>query len=256
MIVLILFTICQFTLLIMNHMLFQGIPSAWNQIGIPVVAISFFTEAVLVINSYRNSKNKVLEQKKERLEHELNRMKMEEESAEVQAERLNKRREDLLRIVKEAENDLHTEDRGSAAAKLQKEIEKNQAGQYCSNMILNVLLEEYEIRCQKVKIRLSVDAHVGELPGISRIHQCSILSNLMNNAMEAVEYLPESEMDPDRYPCEGRLSRDCCGKSVCGEVSRNGKRRRARIWQQDPSGDRKDVWRKLQCEDRQGEKDI
>lgn len=193
MIVLILFTICQFTLLIMNHMLFQGIPSAWNQIGIPVVAISFFTEAVLVINSYRNSKNKVLEQKKERLEHELNRMKMEEESAEVQAERLNKRREDLLRIVKEAENDLHTEDRGSAAAKLQKEIEKNQAGQYCSNMILNVLLEEYEIRCQKVKIRLSVDAHVGELPGISRIHQCSILSNLMNNAMEAVEYLPESE---------------------------------------------------------------
>ena len=79
MIVLILFTICQFTLLIMNHMLFQGIPSAWNQIGIPVVAISFFTEAVLVINGYRNSKNKVLEQKKERLEHELNRMKMEEE---------------------------------------------------------------------------------------------------------------------------------------------------------------------------------
>ena len=180
MIVLILFTICQFTLLIMNHMLFQGIPSAWNQIGIPVVAISFFTEAVLVVNGYRNSKNKVLEQKKERLEHELNRKKMEEESAEVQAERLNKR------IVKEAENDLHTEDRGSAAAKLQKEIEKNQAGQYCSNMILNVLLEEYEIRCQKVKIRLSVDAHVGELPGILRIH-------LMNNAMEAVEYLPESE---------------------------------------------------------------
>ena len=195
MIVLILFTICQFTLLIMNHMLFQGIPSAWNQIGIPVVAISFFTEAVLVINSYRNSKNKVLEQKKERLEHELNRMKMEEESAEVQAERLNKRREDLLRIVKEAENDLHTEDRGSAAAKLQKEIEKNRTGQYCSNTILNVLLEEYEIRCQKVKIRLSVDAHVGELPGISKLHQCSILSNLMNNAMEAVGYLPENERE-------------------------------------------------------------
>ena len=120
---------------------------------------------------------------------------MEEESAEVQAERLNKRREDLLRIVKEAENDLHTEDRGSAAAKLQKEIEKNRTGQYCSNMILNVLLEEYEIRCQKVKIRLSVDAHVGGLPGISRIHQCSILSNLMNNAMEAVGYLPENKRE-------------------------------------------------------------
>ena len=76
-------------------------------------------------------------------------MKMEEESAEVQAERLNKRREDLLRIVKEAENDLHTEDGGSAAAKLQKgRSRKNQAGQYCSNMILNVL-EEYEIRCQR-----------------------------------------------------------------------------------------------------------
>ena len=64
MIVLILFTICQFTLLIMNHMLFQGIPSAWNQIGIPVVAISFFTEAVLVINSYRNRKIRCWSRKK------------------------------------------------------------------------------------------------------------------------------------------------------------------------------------------------
>ncbi len=193
MIVLIFFTICQFTILVMNHMIFQGIPSAWNKMGIPVVAISFITEVVLIVNGYRNSKNKVLKQEIERLEHELNRKKMEEESAQVQAERLNKRREDLLRIVKEAENDLHTENRESAAAKLQKEIEENRAGQYCSNMILNVLLEEYEIKCQKVNIRLSVDAHVGELPGISRIHQCSILSNLMNNAMEAVGYLPESE---------------------------------------------------------------
>lgn len=216
MIVLILFTICQFTLLIMNHMLFQGIPSAWNQIGIPVVAISFFTEAVLVINGYRNSKNKVLEQKKERLEHELNRMKMEEESAEVQAERLNKRREDLLRIVKEAENDLHTEDRGSAAAKLQKEIEKNRTGQYCSNMILNVLLEEYEIRCQKVKIRLSVDAHVGGASG-------NFKDPPVQHSFESHEQCHggggissgKCEMDPGRYPGEGRLSRDCSGKSVC-----------------------------------------
>ena len=53
----------------------------------------------------------------------------------------------------------------------------------------------YEIRCQKVKIRLSVDAHVGELPEISKIQQCSILSNLMNNAMEAVGYLPEKERE-------------------------------------------------------------
>ena len=65
MIVLILFTICQFTLLIMNHMLFQGIPSAWNQIGIPVVAISFFTEAVLGYKTVTGTvKNKVLEQEK------------------------------------------------------------------------------------------------------------------------------------------------------------------------------------------------
>ena len=193
MIVLIFFTICQGTLLVMNYMLFPGIPSVWNQIGIPAAAISLFTEMALIVNCYRNSKNKILEQEKERLELELNREKLEVESAQMQSERLNRRREDLLRIVKAAENDLHTEERGSAAEKIRKEIEKNRAGQYCANMILNVLLEEYEIRCQKVKIRLSVDAHVGELPGISMIHQCSILSNLMNNAMEAVEYLPESE---------------------------------------------------------------
>lgn len=192
MIVLIFFTICQGTLLVMNYMLFPGLPSVWNQIGIPAAAISLFTEMALIVNCYRNSKNKVLEQEKERLELELDREKLETESAQMQSERLNRRREDLLRIVKAAENDLHTEERGSAAEKIRKEIEKNRAGQYCANMILNVLLEEYEIRCQKMNIRLSVDTLVGELPGISRLHQCSILSNLMNNAMEAVEYLPES----------------------------------------------------------------
>ena len=181
MIVLILFTICQGTLLVMNYMLFPGIPSVWNQIGIPVVAISLFTEMALIVNCYRNSKNKILEQEKER--------------AQMQSERLNRPREDLLRIVKAAESDLHTEERGSAAEKIRKEIEKNRAGQYCANMILNVLLEEYEIRCQKRNIRLSVDTLVGELPGISRLHQCSILSNLMNNAMEAVGYLPENKRE-------------------------------------------------------------
>ncbi len=195
MIVLIFFTICQGTLLVMNYMLFPGIPSVWNQIGIPAAAISLFTEMALIVNCYRNSKNKILEQEKERLELELNREKLEVESAQMQSERLNRRREDLLRIVKAAENDLHTEERGSAAEKIRKEIEKNRAGQYCANMILNVLLEEYEIRCQKMNIRLSVDALVGELPGISRLHQCSILSNLMNNAMEAVGYLPENKRE-------------------------------------------------------------
>lgn len=195
MIVLILFTVCQGTLLVMNYMLFPGIPSVWNQIGIPVVAISLFTEMALIVNCYRNSKNKILEQEKERLELELDREKLEVESAQMQSERLNRRREDLLRIVKAAENDLHTEEQGSAAEKIRKEIEKNRAGQYCANMILNVLLEEYEIRCQKRNIRLSVDTLVGELPGISRLHQCSILSNLMNNAMEAVGYLPENKRE-------------------------------------------------------------
>ena len=46
-----------------------------------------------------------------------------------------------------------------------------------------------------MNIRLSVDTLVGELPGISRLHQCSILSNLMNNAMEAVGYLPENKRE-------------------------------------------------------------
>ncbi len=195
MIVLIFFTICQCTLLVMNYMLFPGTPSVWNQIGIPAAAISLFTEMAVVVNCYRNSKNKVLEQEKERLELELNRERLEAESAQMQSERLNRRREDLLRIVKEAENDLHTEERGSAAEKIRKKIEKNRAGQYCANMILNVLLEEYEIRCQKRNIRLSVDTLVGELPEISKLHQCSILSNLMNNAMEAVGYLPENERE-------------------------------------------------------------
>ena len=68
----------------------------------------------------------------------------------------------------------------------QKEIERQVPKHYCGNTILNVLLEEKEIQCRRRKIKLEIKPiYVSELPGISRIHLCSVLSNLLDNAIEA-----------------------------------------------------------------------
>ena len=191
--VLVIFTICQFALLIMNQRLFGIRTSGWNEMGIPVFVFSIVTEVVLIINCYKNSKNKVLEQEKERLEYELEMKKLEEDSANMQAERLRGRREKLVQLVRDMRLDAEKGKQEFSAETIRTMMEENREKRYCANMILNVMLEEYEIRCKKSEISFEVQAIVGELPGISKIHLCSVLSNLMNNAIEAVSCLPAEE---------------------------------------------------------------
>lgn len=87
----------------------------------------------------------------------------------------------------------------SQKAKIQKticemvEMEVAAAGErtYCDNLIVNALLEEKAKACSREAIDLNVRIRLGEETGISRLHWCSIFTNLLDNAIHACGKLEE-----------------------------------------------------------------
>lgn len=64
---------------------------------------------------------------------------------------------------------------------------------YCKNEMLNSVLSTYNMRFTERKIHWEVQAAIGEKLPCSEMMFCAILSNVLENAMHAVQQLPEKE---------------------------------------------------------------
>ena len=58
---------------------------------------------------------------------------------------------------------------------------------YCANPSVNALLTEKQAQCRARNLRLEVTLNLPENPSVTSIHLCSILSNLLDNAMNGAE---------------------------------------------------------------------
>lgn len=63
--------------------------------------------------------------------------------------------------------------------------------QYCSDAVINALIDSYAERCAKLAIRFDVEIAIPESPGVPNYDLCIILGNLLENAVEACERLPQ-----------------------------------------------------------------
>ena len=182
MILLLCYTVCQMTLLILNHGYFLKYQTPWNPQELVGIGVSLLVEGFLVWNAYKNYKGKERERQIEELKYATRLEQVERHSRMAQEENLRQKTMDFQKQIREARQSIRE----------QKEIERQVPKHYCGNTILNVLLEEKEIQCRRRKIKLEIEPiYVSELPGISRIHLCSVLSNLLDNAIEAVSCLEE-----------------------------------------------------------------
>ena len=64
---------------------------------------------------------------------------------------------------------------------------------YCKNEMLNSVLSTYNTRFEERKIRWEVQVTIGEKLPCSEMMFCAILSNVLENAMHAVQQLPEKD---------------------------------------------------------------
>jgi len=86
-----------------------------------------------------------------------------------------------------AEN--HTEEALNYIAKINKAVEAIQIKQYCENTSVNLILSTYVTKAKKNHIDIDVDAIIPMATDISSIDVCVILSNAIENAINACNKL-------------------------------------------------------------------
>lgn len=141
--------------------------------------------------------------KKEKLEKELERVRY---LNEIESERnsiMEKRQKELVEMKNSFEkrisaiNDsLASGDRERAELdidKLQEDLERSKPNTYCKHAVVNAVLSEKEKVCSELGFSLDTDLMIPAKINVEPLNVCSIFSNLLDNAIEAVEVLPESE---------------------------------------------------------------
>lgn len=75
----------------------------------------------------------------------------------------------------------------TAADELKEKVQRAAGGEkeYCANSVVNAVMTEKAKECRKYGITLKTDLRIGEMQHISLLHQCSLFSNLMDNAIHA-----------------------------------------------------------------------
>lgn len=61
---------------------------------------------------------------------------------------------------------------------------------YCFNPLINAVIADKAKECSSNKILLETNLEIGEIKQISLLHQCSLFSNLMDNAIHAASSFP------------------------------------------------------------------
>lgn len=96
--------------------------------------------------------------------------------------------------------------------------------QYSDNRILDSMFQEFAALCRNRGIRFEASVHIEQNFGLTDIDFCTVFSNILNNAMEAVQKLPE---DHDRFICvegkrKGKWNVVVCRNSFDGIIKKDG----------------------------------
>lgn len=107
------------------------------------------------------------------------------------------RREELAKIRHDFNNQLATirllmqagegTDAQRMLDRLSADLDATRENVYCAVPVVNAVLAEKEALCRKKGITLHTELTLGEMPGIEPLHLCSVLSNLLDNAIHGCE---------------------------------------------------------------------
>jgi len=156
--------------------------------------IGFTANLVLLRILFSNTEKKALESRLLKLEqiHEMERARF--ESIETRQYELAKVRHDfnnqLITAYRLVEQKKHAEAAGMLDA-LTNELEDTKENFYCANNVVNAVLDEKQTACEMAGVTLDVNIVLSEDCGIDALHLCSVFSNLLDNALNACQNIPD-----------------------------------------------------------------
>lgn len=167
-----------------------------DTLGIIGIVLSIIADIVLLYVLIHGAK-------KEKLEKELEKVRYLNEIESERNRMMENRQKELLEMKKsfekriaEINNNMASGDKESAEQNigmLQKELERSKPNTYCKHAVVNAVLSEKEKVCKDLGFSLEADLMIPAKLEVEPLNMCSIFSNLMDNAIEAVEVLPQNE---------------------------------------------------------------
>lgn len=140
--------------------------------------------------------------KKEKLEKELEKIRYLNEIESERNEIMEKRqkelfamKEDFEKRILEIQRSLEAGDTETAEHDmdtLQEKLESTRPNAYCNHAVVNAVLSEKEKICKSLGFSMDTDLIIPGKLEVEPLHMCSIFSNLLDNAIEAVEEFEEA----------------------------------------------------------------
>ena len=172
----------------------MGYQSAFSYAGIILGVIA---DIVFLHILVRGAKKEEIEKRLEEVRYlnEIEQKKndliaQQQKSLQEMRSNLEKHMQDIMKRIEYSER---TEEITQDIDKFQKYLEATKGNIYCQNTVANAVIREKDKRCKELGIALDTDLIIPRKLEVEPLHVCSIFSNLLDNALEAVEELDESK---------------------------------------------------------------
>ena len=135
--------------------------------------------------------------KKEKIEKELEELKCLNEIEAERNELLEKSHQELYAMradyekkIEKISKDMEAGNKADAIKEmdeLQKDLDHTRKEAFCRNSVVNAVMSEKAKECKTKNILLEASLMIPQKVEVEPLHMCSIFSNLMDNAIEAIE---------------------------------------------------------------------
>lgn len=152
--------------------------------------LSIIADIVLLFVLIRGAKKEKIEKELEKLKY-LNEIETERNLLlEKNHQELFSMKADFEKRIGEIARNMEYGNRKDAMKdmdELQKELNNSRDNSYCQNAVVNAVMREKAKECKQKNISLEVSLMIPRNLDVDPLHICSIFSNLLDNAIEAVE---------------------------------------------------------------------
>lgn len=167
--------------------------SFWGHAGL---ILSIAADILLLYILLRSSGRERLQRKLRELTYLQETEHMQNEILEEKQQKLLHMRSDLEKCLEEIRESLRQGEHAAAQREMdefQVSLDKTRPVTYCSNAIVNAVVYEKEKKLQELKTKTEISLQVPQGLEIDPLHLCSVFSNLLDNALEAL-----AELSPDQ----------------------------------------------------------
>lgn len=178
---------------IYTSLLFSGLEIVGEFLGF-VLCITYLMFLFLYFKEYEVSqearqRSQILEMKRIQSEKELDAIRRSEKSVSIL-------RHDMRHFLLTISAYIEENEKDKALAYINDVIhnaDKTALQRYCKNDIVNLILSSHEARIEQLQVQFQYSIQIPETLPFSDVDMTAILSNALENAIQAVEKLPESQ---------------------------------------------------------------